>query len=95
MKEKHFNPSGSMSLYDNEEFGKLLISEFTTGKMKQYINLRPEFGTQRNCLSALKVLWNFASSTGILGEKPGVNPGTHVVLKKPRTTKNPSSVSAI
>ena len=91
-KEKHFNPSGSTSLYDNDEFGKLLMSDFTTGKMKEYINLRPEFGTQRNCLSALKVLWNFASSTGILGEKPGVNPGTHVVLKKPRILKNPSSV---
>ena len=91
-KEKHFNPSGSTSLYDNDHFGKLLMSNFTTGKMKEYINLRSEYGTQRNCLSALKVLWNFASSTGILGETPGVNPGTYVVLKKPRILKNPSSV---
>ena len=91
-KEKHFNPSGSTSLYDNDEFGKMLMRDFTTGKMKEYVRKRPEFGTQRNCLSALKVLWNFSSATGILGEKPGVNPGTYVVLKKPRTLKNPSSV---
>ena len=91
-KEKHFNPSGSTSLYDDDVFGKYLMKDFTTGKMKEFINKRPEFGTQRNCLSALKVLWNFASSTGILGETPGVNPGTHVVLKKPRILKNPSSV---
>jgi len=91
-KEKHFNPSGSTSLYDDDVFGKYLMKDFTTGKMKEYINKRLEYGTQRNCLNALKVLWNFASSTGILGEKPGVNPGTHVVLKKGRVTKNPSSV---
>ena len=61
-------------------------------KKRFKINQRLEYGTQRNCLSALKVLWNFASSTGILGEAPGENPGTHVVLKKPRILKNPSSV---
>ena len=91
-KEKHFNPSGSTSLYDNDDFGKLLISDFTTGKMKEYINLRTEYGTQRNCLTALKALWNFASSTGILGESPGVNPGTYVRPKKPRTLKNFASI---
>ena len=60
--------------------------------MKEYINLRLEYGTQRNCLTALKALWNFASSIGILGEKPGENPGTYVRPKKPRTLKNFSSV---
>ena len=36
-KEKHFNPSGDISLYDDPIYGEMLIENFSTGAITRYI----------------------------------------------------------
>jgi integrase len=81
-KEKHFNPTGSVSLYD-DPLSKHLVTDFTQGFMQRYIQKYSAFGTKKNCLVALKYLRNFFVDQGYLGENPGVNPGQFVVIKRP------------
>ena len=91
-KVKHFNPSGDISLYDDPIYGKMLIENFSTGAITRYISKRKEYGTKRNLLSSIKVLWRFAKDTGLLGDNPGRDPTLDITLKRPTVMKNKGSI---
>ena len=81
------NPNGYRSLYDDDAFGKLLMEDFTAGAIKRFIAQFSGYGTKIQIIYSLKVLWTFAKDTGLLGDKPGVNPVLEVPNKKPVITQ--------
>ena len=91
-KEKHFNPSGGISLYDDPVYGKMLIENFTTGAITRYISNRREYGTKKNLLASIKILRSFAKDTGLLGDIPGRDPTLDIILKRPIVMKNKGSI---
>ena len=86
-KGKHYNVSGVSSLYD-DPISDNIITKLDKGMMKSYIKKYDVYGTQKNCLKALKYLWAFASEKDYLGSNPGFNPGATVVLKRPKNLVN-------
>ena len=86
-KGKHYNVSGVSSLYD-DPISDNIITCLDKGMMKSYIKKYEVYGTQKNCLKALKYLWAFASEKDYLGSNPGFNPGATVVLKRPKNLVN-------
>jgi|TARA_R100000656_G_scaffold26237_1_gene23268 integrase len=91
-KVKHFNPSGNISLYDDPVYGKMLMENFSTGAITRYISTRKEYGTKKNLLGSIKVLWGYAKDVGLLGDSPGRNPTLDITLKRPTVMKNKASV---
>ena len=81
------NPNGYRSLYDNDQYGKLLMEDFTVGSIKRFVAGFKGYGTKIQMLYSLKVLWTFAKDTGLLGDKPGPNPVDEVPNKKPVITQ--------
>ena len=81
------NPNGYRSLYDDDAFGKLLMEDFTAGAIKRFVSKFSGYGTKIQMLYSLKVLWTFAKDTGLLGDKPGVNPVLEVPNKTPVITQ--------
>ena len=89
------NPNGYRSLYDDDAFGKLLMEDFNVGAIKRFVSGFSGYGTKIQILYSLKVLWTFAKDTGLLGDKPGVNPVLEVPNKKPVITqRTPGTDSA-
>ena len=86
-KTKTRNPLGMISLYDDDEFGKLLMEDFNSGAIKRFLYKFKGYGSKMNVIYSLKVLWTFAKDTGLLGDKPGVNPVLEVPNKKPPITQ--------
>ena len=94
-KAKTRNPLGMVSLYDDAEFGKLLMEEFTSGAIKRFLNKFTGYGSKINVIYSLKVLWTFAKDTGLLGDKPGDCPVNEVPNKRPPITqKTPGTEEA-
>ena len=86
-KAKTRNPLGMISLYDDDQFGKLLMEEFTVGTVKRYLSKYKTYGTKINVIYTIKALWAFAKDIGLLGDTPGVNPASQVSNKRPPITK--------
>ena len=86
-KAKTRNPLGMISLYDDDQFGKLLMEDFTSGAIKRFLNNFKGYGSKINVIYSLKVLWTFAKDTGLLGDKPGDCPLKEVPNKRPRLLK--------
>ena len=86
-KTKTRNPLGMISLYDDNEFGKLLMEDFTSGAIKRFLTKFPGYGSKINVIYSLKVLWTFAKDTGLLGDKPGACPVNEVPNKQPPITQ--------
>ena len=70
------------AIYDND-LGKTFIDELSTGRISQYLKDKPSYSYKKNCLTAIKTLWNFASYQGYLGENPGLDPTLAVQIKRP------------
>ena len=84
-KEKHFNPTGSISLYD-DEFSKTMITDLFNAEtgpplIETYLEKYERYGTKRNCLTAISYLCNFALDKKIIKHK--LNPCKLVKIKKP------------
>ena len=84
-KEKHFNPTGSISLYD-DEFSKTMIKDLFNAELgppliEAYLEKYKRYGTKRNCYHAISYLCNFALDKRIVLHK--INPCKLVKLKKP------------
>ena len=86
-KAKTRNPLGMISLYDDDQFGKLLMEDFTSGAIKRFLNNFKGYGSKINVIYSLKVLWTFAKDTGLLGDKPGDCPLKEVPNKRPPITQ--------
>jgi len=86
-KAKTRNPLGMVSLYDDDQFGKLLMEEFTLGAIKRFLNNFKSYGSKINVIYSLKVLWTFAKDTGLLGDKPGNCPVREAPNKRPPITQ--------
>jgi|ETNmetMinimDraft_33_1059910.scaffolds.fasta_scaffold05629_1 integrase len=86
-KAKTRNPLGMVSLYDDDQFGKLLMEDFTEGAIKRFLDKFKGYGSKINVIYALNVLWTFAKDTGLLGDKPGACPVKEVPNKKPPITQ--------
>ena len=67
------NSNRETAIFDND-LGKTFIDELTTGRINQYLKDKPSYSYKKNCLTAIKTLWNFASYSGFLGEDPGLDP---------------------
>mgnify|MGYP003146810250 CR=1 FL=1 len=92
-KEKHFNPTGSTSLYD-DDFSRTIISDLFDQEqgphlIERYLEKYQRWGTKRNCLSAISYLCNYALGTRIVKHK--LNPCNLVKLKKPKEIVNVNS----
>tara|TARA_R110002153_G_scaffold20920_3_gene70603 strand:+ start:285 stop:1928 length:1644 start_codon:yes stop_codon:yes gene_type:complete len=92
-KEQHFNPTGSISLYD-DEFSKTMIKDLFNAELgppliETYLEKYKRYGTKRNCYHAISYLCNFALDKKIVKHK--VNPCNLVKLKKPLETINKNS----
>jgi len=84
-KEQHFNPTGSISLYD-DDFSKTMIKDLFNAEtgpplIEIYLEKYKRFGTKRNCFHAISYLCNFALGTRIVKHK--LNPCKLVKIKKP------------
>jgi len=84
-KEKHFNPTGSISLYD-DKFSKTMIKDLFNAELgppliEAYLEKYKRYGTKRNCYHAISYLCNFALDKRIVLHK--INPCKLVKLKKP------------
>ena len=84
-KEKHFNPTGSISLYD-DDFSKTMIKDLFNDELgppliETYLEKYKRFGTKRNCYHAISYLCNFALDKKIVKHK--LNPCKLVKIKKP------------
>ena len=84
-KEKHFNPTGSISLYD-DEFSKTMITDLFNAEtgpplIETYLEKYERYGTKRNCLTAISYLCNFALDKKVIKHK--LNPCKLVKIKKP------------
>ena len=84
-KEKHFNPTGSISLYD-DDFSKTMIKDLFNAELgppliETYLEKYKRFGTKRNCYHAISYLCNFALDKKIVKHK--LNPCKLVKIKKP------------
>jgi hypothetical protein len=55
-KAKTRNPLGMISLYDDDQFGKLLMEDFTEGAIKRFLNKFKGYGSKINVIYALNVL---------------------------------------
>ena len=86
-KAKTRNPLGMISLYDDDQFGKLLMEDFNSGAIKRFLTKFPGYGSKITVIYALKVLWTFAKDTGLLGDKPGACPVNEVPNKRPPITQ--------
>ena len=86
-KAKTRNPLGMISLYDDNEFGKLLMEDFNSGAVKRFLYKFKGYGSKIQVIYSLKVLWTFAKDTGLLGDKPGENPVLEVPNKRPPITQ--------
>ena len=86
-KAKTRNPLGMISLYDDHQFGKLLMEEFTVGAVKRYLSKYKTYGTKITVIYTINALWTFAKDTGLLGDNPGVNPVSQVSNKRPPITQ--------
>ena len=85
-KEQHFNPTGSISLYD-DGFSKTIIKDLFNAEtgpplIEAYLEKYERFGTKRNCFHAISYLCNYALGTRIVKHK--LNPCKLVKLKKPK-----------
>ena len=85
-KEKHFNPTGSISLYD-DEFSKTMIKDLFNAELgppliEAYLEKYERFGTKKNCLDAISYLCNFALDNRIVLHK--LNTCKLVKIKKPK-----------
>ena len=80
--DKKVNLNRVSAIYDND-LGKTFIDELSTGRIAQYLKDKPSFSYKKNCLVAIKTLWNFASFQGYLGEDPGLDPTKAVLIKRP------------
>ena len=92
-KEKHFNPTGSISLYD-DEFSKTMIKDLFNAELgppliEAYLEKYKRYGTKRNCYHAISYLCNFALDKRIVLHK--INPCKLVKLKKPLNIVNLNS----
>jgi len=92
-KEKHFNPTGSISLYD-DEFSKTMIKDLFNAELgppliEAYLEKYERYGTKRNCYHAISYLCNFALDKRIVLHK--INPCKLVKLKKPLNIVNLNS----
>ena len=92
-KEQHFNPTGSISLYD-DEFSKTMIKDLFNAELgppliETYLEKYKRYGTKRNCYHAISYLCNFALDKKIVKHK--VNPCNLVKLKKPLEIVNINS----
>ena len=76
------NSNRETAIFDND-LGKTFIDELTTGRINQYLKDKPSYSYKKNCLTAIKTLWNFASYSGFLGEDPGIDPTLAVQIKRP------------
>jgi len=84
-KEQHFNPTGSISLYD-DEFSKTMIKDLFNAELgppliETYLEKYERYGTKRNCLAAISYLCNFALDKKVIKHK--LNPCKLVKIKKP------------
>ena len=83
VKDKIKNKNSQITLYDNAEYGKRYMDEFTKPEMQKYINgLNGTYSYKKHCLSALKTLWNFANDKSWLG-KADVDPTKTIKIKRP------------
>lgn len=93
-KAKHYNGTGVTSLYDDPRSAQS-ISKLSRAWMKDYITKYEAYGTKRNCLRALKSLWYYCREKewfqGITDPEVINQPGSHVIIKKPRELKNNAS----
>ena len=76
------NLNRETAIFDNE-LGKTFIDELNTGRINKYLKDKPSYSYKKNCLTAIKTLWNFASYQGYLGESPGLDPTLAVMIKRP------------
>ena len=76
------NQNRETAIFDND-MGKTYIDELTTGRINKYLKDKPSYSYKKNCLTAIKTLWNFASYQGYLGEDPGIDPTLAVMIKRP------------
>ena len=76
------NLNRETAIYDND-LGKTFIDELNTGRINKYLKDKPSYSYKKNCLTAIKTLWNFASYQGYLGESPGLDPTLAVMIKRP------------
>jgi integrase len=86
-KGKHYNVTGVTSLYD-DPISDRPVTDLDKGFMKSYVLKYKVFGTQKNCLKALKYLWAFCSEKDYFGSNPGFNPGQTVIIKRPKNIVN-------
>ena len=88
-KELHFNPTGSISLYD-DDFSRTMMKDLDAEKgpdlIEAYIQKYVAYGTKRNCLNAIKYLLNYAKDKKLV--KKQFNPAYLVRLKKPGRSIN-------
>ena len=76
------NLNRETAIFDND-LGKTFIDELNTGRINKYLKDKPSYSYKKNCLTAIKTLWNFASYQGYLGESPGLDPTLAVMIKRP------------
>jgi len=85
-KELHFNPTGSISLYD-DEFSKTMIKDLFNAELgppliEAYLEKYERYGTKKNCLAAISYLCNYALDKRIVLHK--LNPCKLIKIKKPK-----------
>jgi len=56
IKKKYANPFGSISLYDDDTYGKTLIEDFTRERIKKYLKKYKRYGSKKNLLASLNGL---------------------------------------
>lgn len=83
IKDKKKNKNLQISLYDNAEYGKKYMHQFTKPEMQTYINgLGGTYSYKKHCLSAIKSLWNFANDKSWLSGAD-VDPTKTIKIKRP------------
>jgi len=83
IKDKKKNKNLQISLYDNAEYGKKYMHQFTKPEIQTYINgLRGTYSYKKHCLSAIKTLWNFANDKSWLSGAD-VDPTKTIKIKRP------------
>ena len=86
IKKGFFNPFGSVSLYDDNTYGKYLIGDFTREEIKKYLKKYKRYGSKKNLLASIKVLRHFAIDKAYLKDT-GIDPTYRIPLKKPLVSK--------
>ena len=86
IKKKSVNPFSSISLYDDDTYGKTLIEDFTRERIKKYLKKYKRYGSKKNLLASIKVLRHFAIDSGF-SKDTGIDPTYRIHLKRPLHSK--------